>query len=121
MLQVDVATRILNATDPTGNFVRTQLVGSLANIAHTVVNATTVTGEALATNANRKYALLVNDSDTDIYIKIGAVAVAHQGILLNAYGGNYEMSHANGNLNTGAINCIHAGSGNKVLLITEGV
>jgi len=88
---------------------------------HTAVNVTTSTGEVLASNANRLYALLVNDSDTVIYIKLGAAAVANQGIRINANGGNYEMSAMLGNLYTGAINGIHAGTGNKVLLMTEGV
>lgn len=85
---------------------------------HTVVNVTTNTSEVLAANANRLYALLVNDSDTVIYIMLGAAAVASQGIRLNAAGGSYEMGL--GNLYTGAINGIHAGAGNKVLLILEG-
>ena len=88
---------------------------------HTAVNVTTGTGEVLASNANRLYALLVNDSDTTIYIKLGVAAVANQGIRLNANGGNYEMSAMLGNLYTGAINGIHGGTGNKALLMTEGV
>lgn len=32
MLQVDVATRILNATNPTGNYVRTLLTGSRGTV-----------------------------------------------------------------------------------------
>lgn len=97
------------------------LNGSLTTVTHTTATVTTATGAALAANANRKYALVVNDSDTVIYIKIGADAAANQGIRLNADGGSFEMSHALGNLNTGAINAIHAGSGNKTLLVTEGV
>ena len=88
---------------------------------HTAVNVTTGTGAVLASNANRLYALLVNDSDTTIYIKLGVAAVANQGIRLNANGGNYEMSAMLGNLYTGAINGIHGGTGNKALLMTEGV
>jgi len=88
---------------------------------HTAVNVTTGSGEVLASNANRLYALLVNDSDTTIYIKLGAAAVVNEGIRLNALGGNYEMSAMLGNLYTGAINGIHGGTGNKVLLMTEGV
>jgi hypothetical protein len=101
--------------------VQVAINGSLATVTHSVATVTTATGAALAANVNRKYALLVNDSDTVIYIKIGANAVANQGIRLNANGGSYEMSNALGNLNTGAINAIHAGSGNKTLLVTEGV
>ena len=88
---------------------------------HTPANVTTTTGEVLASNANRLYAILVNNSDTVIYIKWGAAAVANQGIRLNANGGSYEMSAMLGNLYLGAVNGIHGGSGNKVLLVTEGV
>jgi len=88
---------------------------------HTAVNVTVASGAVLAANANRKYALLVNDSDAVIYIKLGAAAVANQGIRINAAGGNYEMSSLLGNLYTGVINGIHAGAGNKALLMTEGV
>ena len=88
---------------------------------HTAVNVTTSSGAVLAANANRKYALLINDSDTTIYMKLGAAAVVNQGIRLNANGGSYEMSTLFGNLYTGAIYGIHGGSGNKAILIVEGV
>jgi len=88
---------------------------------HTAVNVTVASGAVLAANANRLYALLVNDSDTVIYIKLGAAAVVNQGIRINAAGGNYEISSAFGNLYTGAIYGIHGGAGNKALLMTEGV
>ena len=88
---------------------------------HTAVNITIATGAALAANANRKYALFVNDSDTVIYIALGVAAVANEGIRLNATGGSYEMSDAMGNMYLGVINAIHSGAGAKVLLITEGV
>ena len=68
-----------------------------------------------------RIALLVNDSDTAIYLKLGADAVANQGIRLNANGGSYEMSRLHGNLYVGASNAIHGSTGNKVLLVTEGV
>jgi hypothetical protein len=93
---------------------------SISTITHTAVNTTTASGAALAANAKRLYALLVNDSDTDIYIKLGATAVAHQGIRLNANGGSYELNQNTG-MYTGAINAIHAGTGAKVLLVSEGV
>mgnify|MGYP001589555120 CR=1 FL=1 len=95
--------------------------GTYTTPTHTAVNMTTASGAALASNTSRLYALLVNDSDTTIWIKLGATAVANQGIRLNPNGGSYEMSKKLGNLYTGAINGIHASSGNKVILITEGV
>uniref|UniRef100_A0A6M3J2H5 Uncharacterized protein n=1 Tax=viral metagenome TaxID=1070528 RepID=A0A6M3J2H5_9ZZZZ len=82
------------------------------------IAATTTT--ALAANANRLYALLVNDSVETLYIKLGAAAVLNQGIRLNANGGSYEISKKFGNLYTGAINGIGT-SGAAVLLVTEGV
>ena len=88
---------------------------------HTAVNVTNVTGAVLAANASRRYALLVNDSDTVIYINLGAAAVANQGIRLNANGGSDEMAALSGDLYEGVINGIHGGAGNKVLLITQGV
>lgn len=88
---------------------------------HTAVNITSTSGEVLAANANRKYALLINDSDTVIYLKIGSPAVVNEGIRLNANGSSYEMAAALGNLATGAINGIHGSSGSKVLTVLEGV
>lgn len=95
--------------------------GAYTTPTHTAVTVTTTSGQALAANANRIYALFQNDSDTAIYLKIAATAVANQGIRLNANGGSYEMSLKAGNLNTGAVNAIHGGTGNKTLLVTEGV
>lgn len=90
------------------------------NPTHTTLAVSTSTQAALAANAARRYALLINDSDTDIYIKFGAAAVANQGIRLNAAGGSHEMNITLGNLYLGAINAIHGGTGTKTLLILEG-
>ena len=89
---------------------------------HTAVNVTTATGEVLATNANRLYALFVNDSNVVVYLSLGVAAVANTGIRLNADGGSYAMSAVLGNLYLGVINAIHGGLwGNKLLIMTEGV
>lgn len=87
---------------------------------HTVVTVAATTTAALAANASRIYALLINDSDEAIYLKLGAAAVLNAGIRLNANGGSYEMSEKLGNLYVGAINAICT-SGSKKLLVTEGV
>ena len=86
---------------------------------HTAVTVTNTTGEALALNTSRKWSLLENDSDSAIYCKVGAAAVANQGVRLNANGGSWEMSPRLGNHTTLAVNCIVA-SGSKTLLVTEG-
>lgn len=86
---------------------------------HTAPAVTTSSNTVLAANANRQYVLLVNDSDTTIYVKFGSAAVVNEGIRIAA-GGSFEASKLLGNLSTAAIHAIHGGSGNKTLLITEG-
>ncbi len=85
------------------------------------VNVATSTTAVLASNASRKYALIVNDSDAIMYVGVGVDAVLNRGLRLNPNGGSYEMSEKLGNLATGAINAIHGGTGSKVALPTEGV
>lgn len=85
---------------------------------HAVVSVGATTTAALAANTYRTYALLINDSDEVVYIKIGAAAVLNDGIRINASGGSFEMSQPNGNLCSGAINAICT-SGSKKLLVTE--
>ena len=89
-------------------------------MAHTDPSIDAVTTTALAANANREYAMLINDSDETIYLKIGVDAGMNAGIRLNALGGSYEMSKKIGNLDVRVINAICA-SGTKELLVTEGV
>lgn len=87
----------------------------------TTYTVTTTSGTARVRNDSAKYRIFINDSDTVVYLRLGdGVAVANQGYRLNANGGSYEMSEMIGNLYTGPIQAIHAGTGNKVLLIGEG-
>jgi len=89
--------------------------------AHTRVEVADASTQVLAANADRKYALFVNYSDEDIYMKIGGpAALVGRGIWLAAEGGSYEMSPRLGNLATGVVRAIHGGVGNKNLLVTEG-
>ncbi len=90
------------------------------NLNHAAVSVTTSSTEVLAANAARGLVLLVNDSDTVIYCKIGVAAAVNQGVRLNASGGSWELSAHFGNLDPRAINCIHGGTGGKTLLATEG-
>ena len=87
---------------------------------HTAVDVATTTTPVVATSTTRTWLLLVNDSDTDIYVKFGDPAVANEGIRLNAEGGSLEISHETGFIDRRAINAIHAGTGTKRLLATEG-
>ena len=87
---------------------------AFTNAAVSVGTATTV---VLAANANRKYALIVNDSDTVVYLAIGAAAVLNSGIRLNAGGGSYEVNWTN--LHALAINGISSIAA-KIVTVTEG-
>lgn len=97
-----------------------ELSGSITLDNKVAVAVGVATTEILPANANRKYALIVNDSDTVIYLGTGEAAVPNQGIRLNPNGGSYEMCAANGNLTLGAINGISSVAGKNVLP-TEGV
>lgn len=91
---------------------------SYGTAAHTNVNVNGNTN-IIAANNSRKYLLIINDSDTTIYLVLGGDATVPAGIRLNASGGSYEMSASQGNLWTGTINANH-GAVDKVLLLTEG-
>jgi len=96
---------------------------SYGTATHTAVNATTSSTTMLAANANAISRLFVNDSDTVIYLNFGGTAAVNTGVRLAAAGtvhSVYEMSLKKGNLYRGAVTGIHGGSGNKVLLVTEG-
>lgn len=94
-------------------------VALLQTLTHSAPGMTTSSGVALAANGKRLYALIINDSDTVVYLNLGGTAAVNTGIRLNAAGGSYEINLAN--LFVGAINGIHGGTGTKVLLVSEGV
>jgi uncharacterized protein (DUF39 family) len=72
----------------------------------------------LARNPARNYAAFVNDSDTVMYLALGAAAVKNKGIRLNANGGSLEFTAVN--LYKGPVYAIHAGAGDKILCFVEG-
>lgn len=92
---------------------------ALQTITHTAKTIGSSSTAVVAANADRKWLLLVNDSDETIYIKFGAAAVANEGIRIGSAGGSLELRPSASNLYTGAINGICA-SGSKILLVTEG-
>lgn len=77
------------------------------------VTSTTV----LAANENRNFAAFVNDSDETMYLALGAAAVLHKGIRMNASGGSYEINATN--MFTGVVYAICA-SGSKKLTLNYG-
>ena len=90
-----------------------------ATATHQAVIVGTSNVQVLAANANRVYVLLVNDSDSVIYIALGQGAALNFGIRLNPNGGSYEMSRRLGNVHAGAISAVTSASG-KRLLVTQG-
>ncbi len=85
---------------------------------HTAVAVATTSTQAIAEKSTRIFLILENISDTAIDCKVGAAAVASEGIRLTPNGGNLLLDKK---VMTGVVNCIHAGSGTKTLLVTEGV
>lgn len=91
-------------------------------VTHTMVNVTT-SSAAASSRESRRLLVVVNMSDTAISCKFGATAVVSEGIVLNPQdssgraGGTMFFDVA---VPLGALNCIHGGSGNKALSITEG-
>lgn len=92
---------------------------------HRITNVTrskgwveTTSSVQLYSDSDRLYALIVNDSDTIVYLNLGAAAVVGEGIRLNANGGAFEINWTN--LYTGAVYGIHGGTGTKYVTVIEG-
>lgn len=81
------------------------------------VNVAAASTLVLADNPQRKYALIINTSNTDVWLRLGSAAALNQGIFVARNGFAYEIS-AN-NLWTGEIYGIHGGSGLKLLSVLE--
>ncbi len=81
------------------------------------VNVGVATTQIIAANTARRHLIIVNDSDTTIYLGIEANAVLNSGIRINAAGGVFEMDRMN--LSTQAVNGIHGGVGNKAVTVNE--
>lgn len=91
------------------------------NIADSMLNTRVVVGSSstsvLGINANRRFLFLVNDSDENIYVSLGSVAVLNEGILLTAGGGALTLDIAS--MWLGSITAI-CETGGKNLTISEG-
>lgn len=97
------------------------LTSGTVTYTHTKADIATSSTVALAANGARKYALFINNSDADIYLKAdGNAAVVGRGICLKADGGSYEMSPRIGNLTTSVVRGIQNDADTKGLLVTEG-
>jgi hypothetical protein len=87
-------------------------VTSITNFNVSVGSSST---QVLAANSNRKLLILVNDSDEDIYIALGATATLNSGIRLNKKGGSLTLDDPK---YTGVVNAICL-SGSKNLVGIE--
>jgi len=107
-------------SDAAGRLEIVTVTGSLPSVAVATPGKVAVgvaSTSILAANTARIFAQFVNDSDTVIYLWLGAVAVINEGIRLNANGGSFEINLTN--LYTGAVHAI-AGGAAKNLTVTEG-
>jgi hypothetical protein len=86
----------------------------------TGVNITTSSAQALPANLARRGVMLQNLSDTRIICRFSVAAVAttgsEVGFAVEANGGAVYLA---GLVDTRILNAVHAGTGNKRLLITE--
>jgi len=87
-------------------------------IVQTAVNVTPSTTELVsaANMKGKKYIRIVNISDTVVDVKIGADAVAAQGLRITANGGVFELNSGTG-FGANAVNAIHASTGNKAVSV----
>lgn len=90
-----------------------------STLSHIAIPVGTSSTPCLAANANRRYILWVNISDTVIWLSKGDATI-NRGIRLESNGGAYEMAQVYGNMDTSAFYAIHGGTGEKELLITVG-
>lgn len=83
------------------------------------ITVTALSTQILAANANRKVAIICNDSDTTIYLAVGVAAQANKGIRLNANGGVIVISQTGDIFSTEAVYGILAAVGSKVATAQE--
>lgn len=104
-----VASAAVAATNP----VSVASGKATASTTSTGVTVGTSSTTIIASNANRKSVIIVNDGDETIYLKYGSAATTASGIRLNASGGSLRED-----LYTGIITGICA-SGGKNVTVTE--
>lgn len=93
------------------------LTWPITSVTDTAVPVEVASTLVLAANVHRADAVIVNDSDTVIYLARGNAAVLNTGIRLNASGGSYEINLDN--LFLGAVYAI-CSVADKVLTVSEG-
>ena len=114
---IKTAVEILdNVVDGTKARVNIMSGTGVATATNTAVSVGVASTTILAANANRKFAIFVNDSTSIQYLALGGTATANSGIRLNPTGGSFEINATN--LYTGIITGITTGTG--VITVVEG-
>jgi len=85
---------------------------------HTTLDISTINTKILEEDRDRKYLLLQNISDIDVYISLGVNAQKERGIVIKANGGE-KLFKGETNF-IGEVFAIHSGVDDKMLLITIG-
>ena len=83
------------------------------------VNVTPLDTVIVPANPNRVALVMTNDSDTNIYIGVGASSAPSGAPRINAGGGIYTLSRYGAVFSTGAVHASHGGAGAKVLTYQE--
>ena len=108
VLQGLPATKI---TDSDGNDIDPFQENALSYPKHGATDILTSSTAILDSAWAKNYILIMNDSDTVIYLSLTGAAEVNKGIRLNPNGGAYEINRLN--LHTGQVYGIHGGSGSK--------
>ncbi|MHB9134743.1 MAG: hypothetical protein ACYDBB_27045 [Armatimonadota bacterium] len=95
----------------------------IETMAQAVAQATATSGVVVPANEERKYLLIVNLSDVTVYVNLnGDTAESATGLPLDPDGGGFiELTYGYGNLTKTAVTGVHGGTGEKALLVVEGV
>ena len=102
---------------PAGSTSVTISLVDLTAASPTNATVSTTSGQAVASNANRKGLVLVNTSTAFIALGFGATAVVKSGIVLNPNGGTFEMGRFTFDIQ--AINAVASVGTTNVLAIQE--
>jgi len=92
-----------------------EIVDSLDYASPVTITVTQTTSTAVAVaNSSRKYLYIRNQSDTAMYLAVGADAEDEKGIYLAKSGGTFEMNVDN--LSPELVNAICSGASKKLLV-----
>jgi hypothetical protein len=104
-----------------GTLLGTRAFDMLDEVCHTVCDVGKTSTLVVGVNPNRRYLLVINDSDETIYIAHGEPAQLNRGVRIEKNGGREEYSLSRANLCQHPIYAIQSKNTPKRLLVTEGM